>query len=223
MLRDTMSAPHPAAVPNTDRRWELLTRVAFRLTFCYLLLHCVHLAGILTQFLGYATKHSLGDFLDPLWHRVVPWVGTHVLHLGRGIIVPGAARSSGDTTYDYVVIVCELVVAAVGALIWSVLDRKRPNYRVLNEWLRFAVKLILAGLLFACTDKVFPLQFGTLSLATLSQRVGDLSPMDLLWTFMAGSKAYTVFTGAVEVIAGILLRIPRCTTLGALISNRHGP
>ena len=78
-------------------------------------------------------------------------------------------------------IFCDLVVAAVGTLLWSVLDRKRANYRVQNEWLRFAVRLILGSLLINYgAVKVFPVQFGTLSLASLSERVGDLSPMSLL-------------------------------------------
>jgi hypothetical protein len=41
--------------------------------------------------------------------------------------------------------------------------------------------------------------------------------MGILWAFMGASKAYTIFAGAVEMLGGILLFIPRLVTLGALI------
>ena len=41
--------------------------------------------------------------------------------------------------------------------------------------------------------------------------------MRLLWHFMGTSPAYTVFTGLVEVVGGLLLFSRRTTTLGALI------
>jgi hypothetical protein len=47
---------------------------------------------------------------------------------------------------------------------------------------------------------------------------GDSSPMGILWTFMSASASYTIFAGAVEMVGGILLFIPRLVTLGALIS-----
>src|ERR1700734_3246110 len=43
------------------------------------------------------------------------------------------------------------------------------------------------------------------------------SPMGLLWTFMGTSRAYNVFAGSAEMLAGILLLVPRFTTLGALL------
>lgn len=47
---------------------------------------------------------------------------------------------------------------------------------------------------------------------------GDSSPMGILWTFMSASRSYTIFAGAVEMLGGILLFVPRLATLGALIS-----
>lgn len=172
-------------------------------------------------FVWYAiAKQVPRGLLDFLWIHVVPWVGGHVLHIGHRVAIPATMRASGDTTYDFVVLFCELVASISGALLWSLLDRKTPHYASLHRRLRFVVVFILAGLLFSYgLDKVIPIQFGTLSPSALSQRVGDLSPFDLLWTFMAGSKAYTILTGLVEVIAGILLLVPRLTLLGALIAT----
>lgn len=65
---------------------------------------------------------------------------------------------------------------------------------------------------------MFPLQFQTPGLHTLSETYGEASPMGLLWTFMGASMAYTIFAGLAEVTGGLLLLFSRTTMLGALIS-----
>jgi len=199
-------------------RWRASTRVAFRFVFCYLTLYTLYILGNEQELFHYWIFGRLTDsFIDPLWHRVVPWVGKHIPHLATDITI--FTNGSGDTTYDYVLVLCELFVAAVATVVWSALDRKRSNYRVLREWLRLLVTLALAMEMFSYgMDKLIPVQFGSLTLARLSQRVGELSPEDMLWTFMAASKPYTMFTGLTEVLAGILLLVPRLRTLGALVT-----
>jgi len=197
--------------------WRSSTRIAFRFVFCYLALYCLYIFAGDQQFFHYLFSGRFTDsFIDPFWHRVVPWVGKHILHLSTDITI--FSNGSGDTTYDYVLILCELFLAAVATVVWSLLDRKRPNYRALHEWLRFVVRLALAmQMFFYGMDKLIPIQFGSLTLARLSQRVGNLSPFTMLWTFMAASKPYTIFSGFAEVLAGVLLLVPQLTTLGALI------
>jgi hypothetical protein len=66
--------------------------------------------------------------------------------------------------------------------------------------------------------KLLPGQFAaTPSYAELLRTYGDSSPMGLLWTFMAASRPYVLFTGIIEVAGGALLFFPRLATLGALI------
>ena len=48
--------------------------------------------------------------------------------------------------------------------------------------------------------------------------VGDLSLTDLLWVFVGASMPYQMFTGWAEMLAGVLLIVPRTATLGALIA-----
>jgi hypothetical protein len=48
--------------------------------------------------------------------------------------------------------------------------------------------------------------------------VGDLSPMGLLWAFMAASPAYAFFGGAAELLGGVLLVFRRTALLGALVT-----
>jgi hypothetical protein len=210
-----MSAPHPVQDGQTLRPWSLPARLGFRFAFCYLFLLCLGMAGALKLFVTYFAYHGQPKgVLDPLWHRVAPWVAVHLLRLP-----PLTVLTIGDTLYDYVLLACQVLLAAGATLVWSLLDRRRTEYRVLLAWLRPAVSLMLACVLFAYgTDKVFPMQFGKLSLVRLSDRVGDLDRFNLLWTFMAGSTLYTIFSGAVEILAGLLLLIPRCEAVGALLS-----
>ncbi|GAB3129820.1 hypothetical protein GCM10027289_13140 [Tsukamurella serpentis] len=68
--------------------------------------------------------------------------------------------------------------------------------------------------------KVIPTQFIAYTLpGALLEPVADLSDRSLLWTFMAASSPYTVATGVVEVIGGILLVWRRTVLAGAGVST----
>jgi hypothetical protein len=211
------SPPHGQLI-----RWNILTRVAFRFAFCYLALFCLGVWDDLHVLYAYlAAKRapqSVPDiFLAPLWHHFVPWVGKYILHLAAPITV--FSNGSGDTTYDYVLVLCFLAISATATLVWSLLDSDRPNYQTLHQWLRLAVAITLgAEMLSYGLDKAIPLQFGSLTFSRLSQPLGQMSPATLQWDFMAASKPYTIAVGTIEVFAGILLFIPRLTSLGALLS-----
>ena len=66
-------------------------------------------------------------------------------------------------------------------------------------------------------SKVIQSQFPLPMLSSLIVPYAQHSPMGLLWTFMGTSTAYNVFAGSAEMLAGILLLVPRFTTLGALV------
>jgi uncharacterized membrane protein YphA (DoxX/SURF4 family) len=109
-----------------------------------------------------------------------------------------------------------LTLAALGTLVWTALDRRaRP---ALHGWLRILLRYFLAMMMWSYGSvKVIQLQFPSPDDARLSQTLGDLSPMGLLWAMMGSSTAYTFFAGAAEILGGTLLLFRRTTTLGALI------
>ncbi|HMB91205.1 MAG TPA: hypothetical protein VKP65_10185, partial [Rhodothermales bacterium] len=196
---------------TTAARWSRAQKILFRFGFVYVVL--------------YALEHPFGapfgDLIESassfIWDRLVPWVGAHVLALSEPITIFPAG--SGDTTYNYVQIFTLLVLAAVGCLIWTLLDRKRPNYDKLLSWFTLGVRYYLAFVLLAYGFvKVIKVQFGTPSLERLVTPFGETSPMGLLWSFMGHSTPYTMFTGLGEVTAGLLLFFRRTTTLGALVA-----
>ena len=86
-------------------------------------------------------------------------------------------------------------------------------------WFRLAVRLALAASLFEYgMTKVIPTQFAAPSLTTLVTPAGDLTLSALLWTSIGAAPAYEIVTGCVELLAGVLLLVPRTTLLGALIA-----
>ena len=192
--------------------WNIGTRIAFRFAFAYFVLYNSPFPLSLIPFTG-----SIWGWYEEMYHRVVIWVASHILHLSYPITFLG--NGSGDTTYDWILTLCFLTVAVTATIAWSVLDRKRPNYETLHQWLRIGIRLVLATAMISYgMNKVIKLQFPAPFLSRLMGTYGESTPMSLLWTFMGASKAYTIFAGAVEVVGGLLLLIPRLTLLGALVS-----
>jgi uncharacterized membrane protein YphA (DoxX/SURF4 family) len=198
------------AVPNQNEQytdsgavWSPILRVAFRFAFVFFLLF--------EDLFPYRYDSGV---LDPVWRRLVPWVGRHALHLE----IP-TTFGLGDTVYGYAQILFFAALAAIATVVWSILDRRRTNYVTLHRWLRVYVALYLGVQMFEYgLGKVFSSQILPPSQSRLLVRLGDMSPQALLWAFMGASKTYTVFTGLVEVMGGALLFVPRLTTLGALLS-----
>jgi uncharacterized membrane protein YphA (DoxX/SURF4 family) len=194
-------------------QWSLATRVAFRFAFAYFLLYVYpRSVGSLGAFVKY--NNPLRD----LWHAVVPWVGTNVLHLSGDLTE--VANGSGDQLYDYVLLFCIAVTALIATAIWSWLDRKRPNYEVLYQWLRIFVRLVVAVAMISYgANKLFRMQFAAPALTRYVDTYGQTSPMGLLWAFMGSSHAYSIFGGVGEMLGGLLLLVPRFTALGALVTG----
>ena len=200
--------------PQLEPRWSFALRLGFRFAFAYLVLYSFKYPYVFTVIPG-ATY--LFKRYGALWDAMVVWAGAHILHLSQPIQV--AANGSGDRTYNYVQDLLAVIFALVATFLWSLLDRKRKNYAYLHQWLRLYVRLALGAVLLGYgASKVIKAQFPDPSLSRLLEPYGDSSPMGLLWTFMGYSTPYNVFTGAVEMVAGALLIVPRLATLGALLS-----
>jgi uncharacterized membrane protein YphA (DoxX/SURF4 family) len=192
-------------------RWSHAKRIAFRLAFAYLVLYIIPFPAGSLPF-----TNAIVDKYDDLWHAIVPWVGKHLLRLSYDITV--FTNGSGDTTYNYVQVLCFLMLAALATAVWSALDRRRPNYERLYQWLRLYVRFSLASAMIVYGSiKIIPLQMPAPSFTRLIEPYGDSSPMGLLWTFIGASKGFEICTGCAEMLGGVLLILPRTTLLGALV------
>ena len=73
-------------------RWNLATRIAFRFCFAFFSLFILTFpAGTFIPFTNFIAT-GVGRF----WNAVVPWVGTHILHIGYPILLD--ETGSGDRT-----------------------------------------------------------------------------------------------------------------------------
>ena len=210
-------AADPAPPPAV--RWSLAYRVFYRFLCSYLILYILPDTGHVNLLAHVPLSQALTRSYIRMWRAFVPWVAVHVFHLSGPATVYPAVNGSGDSTLDYVQHFCYLAIAAAAAAVWSLLDRRRPNYRALDSWMRVLVRYALAFTLFGYGfAKVIPTQFGPPSLGRLIEPLGEFSPMGLLWTFVGYSRAYTIFSGAAEVLGGALLLVRRTATLGAMVS-----
>jgi uncharacterized membrane protein YphA (DoxX/SURF4 family) len=212
-------APHSASQPEPSQpavRWNLALRIAFRFFFCYLAPFSFGGIFLFAYFMHFMTNGWVWN-LDPIdpWRATLPWICVHIFRVHRTLaIFPDA-----DFFSSYLQHLFELIVAVAATVVWSILDRRRPNYRTLYAWFTLFLRFSLALVLFSYGfDKVFPIQFGPVSASRLSPPIGNLDMFNMLWIFMASSKPYTIFSGAMEVLAGFLLFTPRLETLGALLA-----
>lgn len=180
--------------------WSTISKITFRFIALYFWIY------IFFMFAGRGLFESL-----------FAWIGRDILHLeGR---LEYFSTGSGDTTMGYVSFFTGIVFTAIGTMIWSFFDRKRPSYNQLFYWMIVILRVFLIFYMFTYGFvKVFKAQFPGPSLVRLLQPLGDMSPMGLAWTYMGHSEGFNMFVGFMEVLGGLLL-IPRKTlTLGAFIT-----
>lgn len=135
-----------------------------------------------------------------------------LFHVRETLILP---NGSGDTSYAWAEMWLFLTIAAVGCIVWSVIDRKRLHYERALYWLRLMVRyyVIRAALSYGII-KLFMLQMPFPALSQLSTPLGDLLPMRLSWLFIGYSDPYQIFSGAMETVAGLLLLYRPTITAG---------
>ena len=189
-----------------------MPRLAFRFAVVYLALFC-----LATQISGSMVPNLLVSYrgLGRLWpmRDITGWTASSVF----GIDVPLDAASGGETLFFWVQSAWILIAAVLITATWIAVDR-RPRHDALNRWFRLFVRLALAAsLLEYGMTKVIPTQFPAPPLTTLVTPVGNLSLSALLWTSVGAAQPYQIFTGCIEVLAAILLLIPRTATLGAAV------
>lgn len=200
----------PLAVPAVaPAEWSLAQRIAFRFAFLYVLFYGFPFPLYLdpvTRFLGPWT-------LDPIVTRlqwVLPWFGRVAL----GVDV--SRLGWDDQALVALALRTAIVIASTAA--WSLAARGTSEHRMHLGALLIYARYFLAYTMFSYGwEKVIPIQFGQMSGDRLVQPLGELTPMGLLWAFMAYSRGYTMFTGFAEVLGGVLLFFRQTATLGALI------
>ena len=116
---------HPAEVsprPATTQAglpWSPLMCFFFRLGFCVIALYTLDLLAAFFQrqallFHGQNPGPFPVPFTAPVWHHVVPWIGSHLLRLAGPVDVSN--EIGGDSPYEYILRGTEVAAAAVRRL-----------------------------------------------------------------------------------------------------------
>lgn len=205
--------------PATARTWNPLARLGFRFVVAYLTLFCVIYPQPLFAFIGiialWTPDRMVMDYAQ-LPHTIVEWVGRNVFGIDARLQLESG---SGDQAYLWVLVFCILILALIVTAVWTVLDRKRTEYRRLAGWFLLFIQLILAGQMLGYGfAKAIPLQMQAPGLATLIQPYGEFSHMAVLWNQVGASPVYESLLGMAEVLGGLLLLMPRTRLAGVLLS-----
>lgn len=211
----TTAAHSPVPVAETSDPteiipgWTSLQKLGFRLLFTIGvgMFFAVGVANVVKD-------HAGRSPLEPMvW--LLAQIGSYLTR-GRGVEITKSAGS--DILWFWCLHLGWIVVAVLITAVWTVVDRRRTDYRRLAASLivfgRFglSVLMVLYGL-----GKVIPIQMGFMALPDHQlQLIGDTSLFDTLWGFMGASEPYSVATGLVEVVSGLLLLWNRTQLLGAL-------
>ncbi|WP_313267328.1 hypothetical protein [Sphingobacterium sp.] len=196
---------------NGPEQWPAFRKLGFRFSFIFIL------SFILVFNNG--TYPLYGYISTPLTHfmqRLTPWFAENILGYSydHSIFING----SGDTSYAWISLFILLLLALVGAALWSILDRRRASYTILFYWLTTAIRYYIAFMLINYgLIKVFYMQMQPPRLTQLLQPLGEYSPMGLAWTYIGYSQGYNILIGSVEILSGLLL-FRKTVIAGALIT-----
>jgi uncharacterized membrane protein YphA (DoxX/SURF4 family) len=157
---------------------------------------------------------DIGHYTHSFFERMVAWVGNHILHIDK----PYSTELISDSTGMYINVLVLLVISIAIALVWGLIDRPK-NYSALKYWFIVFIRYYLAmQLLSYGWNKVFKWQFYLPEPNTLFTPLGYIHKDLLYWSAMGMSRSYSIFTGALEVLAALLLFFRKTQLIGALVA-----
>ncbi|ADY52553.1 hypothetical protein Pedsa_2000 [Pseudopedobacter saltans DSM 12145] len=159
---------------------------------------------------------------DFRWYKslfAINWFSVHyrdIYDIAR--FSPSWGLAPKGILYGYGEWIAFFLVATLGAIVWSVFDRKRKEYNILYYWLRVIVRYRAGiGIIGFGFTKLLPVQMPYPSLGLLNTDFGDFTAQKIYWLSIGIVPWYQIFAGIVEVAAGALLFFRRTTTLGAVL------
>ena len=113
--------------------WSPKQRLVFRFFFVLFLLYIFfNPNGVLPY------SDDLYDFYIPPFHKLIIWIAKNILHLSYPVTV--FTNGSGDTTYDYVVVLFISILAIATSVVWSILDKRTRMHNKLFYWVYVVIQ-----------------------------------------------------------------------------------
>jgi hypothetical protein len=124
-------------------------------------------------------------------------------------------NGSTDRTIDFIKNFLFLIISFISSFYLVVIKQKKIKSDYVLLLFRLTSVLVLLNYGFA---KIYDLQFSIPDAFRLSEEIGNMSPMRLLWTFMGVSYPYKVFIGCSQIMAAIFLLFRKTIFLGGVIA-----
>jgi len=202
----TVSAPGYA-------HWSLPQKIALRFFFIFFVLYIIFVPSDVLPLYGKVFYPFINYF-----QGFIAWAAKNILHIVISPVTRGLGDSGGDSTFDYLLYLFVIILSVAATIIWSYTGRKTADYNKLFYWLLVVLRYFVAfTMILFGSAKVFRVQFPEPTIGRLMERVGDMSPMGLAWTYFSYSHAFNYFTGTAELLCAGLLFFRRTTRLGATI------
>jgi hypothetical protein len=199
----------PAQISATEPApWKAYEKFAFRATFAFIILICLPFS---TRFYNNLLRIEWAEFN---WNTL------------GGISTSFGAPEFIDlefadiwALYSYINIFLTAVLAIFIGAVWTLLDRKRTEYRVLYHWGLLIARYRLAfGIIAWGYKKFIPIQMELPSISFLYTPFADFSEQKLYWQSVGITQGYEVFLGFAEVLCGLLLLFRKTTAIGAALT-----
>jgi hypothetical protein len=200
------------SIETPSSHWLLWQKIAFRFFCIFFLLQITPWSWLDSEVPGIS-------YLNDFYYRAVEWVverfNQYLFHFVKTTVVN---NGSSDTSLNWELQFTHLCLAAAGCFVWSILDRKRESYTQANYWLRTFMRYYLIMMCFRYgIDKWYVLQMPFPNQSQLATPLGDFLPMRFSWMFIGYSTPYEMFSGAMEILAGLLLLNRKTITLGLMV------
>lgn len=188
--------------------WKGYEKIAFRITFVYLLLLCIPLNPDWYEYFG---KMDWSD---------INCRDLFVIATGRHFDFVKISTESGRWGIaSYTNLAIPLLIAIVVAAIWTYFDRARKEYNTLYYWIRTVARYrVGVGIVAWGFRKLVPGQMVLPTLSILDTPFGDFQAQKLYWQGVGIAPGYEVFLGLAEFAAGFLLLFRKTTALGAALT-----
>lgn len=112
-----------------------------------------------------------------------------------------------------------LIIAIIGGLIWTALDKNKKEYNILYYWVRVLARyrVAYAGIAWGY-KKLFIMQMPFPNTGLQHTDFIDFFAKRLYWESLGIAPYYEVFLGFAEFLAGFLLLFRKTTSIGAIMA-----
>jgi hypothetical protein len=196
--------------PAIPQAWSHARRFAFRWSFIFFALQVLQWAEFYGVLIFEKVQVRLAD--NYLVNAPSDWICQHMLNLCPST-GPGAPHIVWIMRFVFLA-----VVSLIGAVVWTVVDRRRLNYVRLQDLLRVCVRYVLGYVMWHyAVIKINGGQFSHGYTGTnLWEQIGYQQPTALMWQGMGTSHIYALFS-AIGETSGLLLFFRRTTLIGAMM------